>query len=124
MAGRRKFRDIAAHINADPVHRAHIEEAKRAMDDVIELAQLRELREQRGAKQAEVADTLGASQANVSQIESRAGADGSVYLATLAHYIDALGGRLEISAVFPDETIRLVLAQHEAAPAGGAADSH
>jgi hypothetical protein len=31
-----------------------------------------------------------------------------VYLSTLRHYIEALGGRLEITAVFPDETIRLV----------------
>jgi DNA-binding XRE family transcriptional regulator len=124
MAGRRKFRDIAAHINADPVHRAHIEEEMRAMDDIIALAALRELREQRGATQTEVADTLGTSQANVSQIESRAGADGSVYLATLAHYIEALGGRLEISAVFPNETIRLVPAQHAAAPVPTHADAH
>jgi hypothetical protein len=47
--------------------------------------------------------------ANVSQIESRH----DIYLSTLSAYVEALGGRLEVNAVFPDETIRLIAAESE-----------
>jgi hypothetical protein len=42
-----------------------------------------------------------------------AGAEGDdqLYLATLARYVEMLGGRLEVQAVFPDETIALPSAQ-------------
>lgn len=57
MAGHRPFRDLVKHINADPVRRARIDAAKRAMDDVLALA---ELREQRGTTQTEDAGPLSA----------------------------------------------------------------
>jgi DNA-binding XRE family transcriptional regulator len=108
MAGHKPFRNLAARVEAriaaDPVRRARSEARRRAMDDVIRIAALRELREQRGATQTALADTLGTSQANISQIEGR----DDIYLSTLAHYVEALGGRLEITAVFPDQTIYLL----------------
>jgi hypothetical protein len=33
----------------------------------------------------------------------------NIYLRTLGSYIEALGGQLEVGAVFPDETVVLVL---------------
>jgi hypothetical protein len=44
------------------------------------------------------------SQPNVSHIEQQ----DDVYLSTLARYIAALGGHLEVLAVFPEETITLL----------------
>jgi len=53
--------------------------------------------------QEQVAQALGVSQANVSQIEHQ----DNIYLRTLSSYIEALGGQLEVRAVFPDETVVL-----------------
>jgi DNA-binding XRE family transcriptional regulator len=67
------------------------------MHDVLELT---ELRRSRGATQAAVAQTLDVSQANVSRLEH----EEDVYLSTLSSFVGALGGRLEVNAVFPDGT--------------------
>ena len=45
----------------------------------------------------------GVHQSEVSKIEHRAG----VCVSTLVEYIEALGGHLEIRAVFPDRQIRI-----------------
>jgi DNA-binding XRE family transcriptional regulator len=101
MAGHRPFRDLVKHIDDDPVRRARVEEEKRAIEDALRLA---ELREYRGATQTAIAGALGTSQANVWRIEH----EKDVYLSTLSRYIEALGGHLEILAVFPDETVPLM----------------
>ena len=44
------------------------------------------------------------SQPNVSRIEQ----EEDVYLSTLARYVAALGGHLEVLAVFEDETVTLL----------------
>lgn len=72
------------------------------MEDALTLGHLRE---QRGATQTEVAGALGTSQANVWRIEH----EEDVYLSTLSRYVEALGGRLEVVAVFEDETIPLTV---------------
>jgi predicted transcriptional regulator len=53
--------------------------------------------------QSSVAEELGTSRPNVSRIESEV----DVRLSTLERYVEALGGRLEIHAVFDDETVEL-----------------
>lgn len=65
---------------------------------------LAELRERRGVSQATLAATLAVSQPNVSRIEQ----EDDVYLSTLARYVAALGGHLEVLAVFPEETITVL----------------
>jgi predicted transcriptional regulator len=80
--------------------RARVDVTKRAMRLQIALA---ELREGRGMSQAGVADELGTSRPNVSRIESEV----DVRLSTLERYVEALGGRLEIHAVFDDEAVKL-----------------
>lgn len=57
---------------------------------------LRELRERRGFTQAMVAARLGTAQKNVSAFEVRE----DIKVSTLARYVQALGGRLRIEAVF------------------------
>jgi DNA-binding XRE family transcriptional regulator len=95
------YRDLADRIKADPERVAEIEAEKRAIARVLELA---ELRARRGTTQRELARTLGVSQANVSRVEH----EDDVYLSSLSAYVAALGGRLEIRAVFPDEEITLL----------------
>ena len=69
------------------------------------LAELR-LREVRAAcelTQEQLAERLHIDQPNVSRLENRS----DVHVSTLADYIAALGGRLELRAVFPGGTVRI-----------------
>ena len=98
MSGRRSFKELTGAIDADPSRRARVDEHKRAMREVLALA---ELRTSRALTQEGLARTLGVSQPNVSRIEHQ----DDVYLSTLRSYVEALGGRLEIRAVFDDEVV-------------------
>ena len=93
---RKGFNQLRKQIDADPARRAKVEKHKAAM--------LGELRRQLDLTQAVVADRLDVTQENISQIE-RGEAD--VRLSTLSRYVEALGGRLEIRAAFPEETVSL-----------------
>jgi transcriptional regulator with XRE-family HTH domain len=93
---RKGFDGLRKQIDADPSRRAKVDEHKTAM--------LGELRRKLDLTQAVVADRLDVTQENVSQIE-RGEAD--VRLSTLSRYVEALGGHLEISAAFPEETVAL-----------------
>lgn len=106
----RDFETLSKPVRADPRRRARVEQRKRAILKALSLAELREARD---ARQVDLADELGVSQANVSRIERQ----DDLYLSTLSSYVEALGGRLEIAAVFPDLTIHLVV---EGAPSSGA----
>ena len=68
----------------------------RALRDALGL---REIRSGRGITQVELAARLGKSQGNVSELEGRT----DVYLSSLREYVEALGGRLEVTAVFDDD---------------------
>jgi len=109
----KNFRILREKIDATPEQRERAAAQKEAMRTALALGQLRE---QRGATQVTVAGTMGVSQVNVSRIEH----EDDVYLSTLTRYVEALGGRLQIAAVFPDATISLLpLNEHSnCAPAG------
>jgi transcriptional regulator with XRE-family HTH domain len=72
------------------------------MDSVLTLYRLRE---QRGLTQENVAAELEVTQSNVSRVEHSS----DLYLSTLSRYVEALGGRLELTAVFPDQVVTLDL---------------
>lgn len=95
--GRAKSFDVLRQqIDADPARRERVDKHRKAM--------LADVRRELDLTQVIVADRLEVSQANVSQIE-RGEAD--VRLSTLGRYIEALGGRLEVRAVFPDRSVEL-----------------
>ena len=96
----RRWAEIAERIDADPERQARVDEHKREMKDAIAL---HEARAARRLTQGEVAAALAVTQANVSRIERQ----DDLYLSTLEEYVAALGGRLEIHAVFPDQVIAL-----------------
>jgi transcriptional regulator with XRE-family HTH domain len=100
MSAKRSFRELRAAIDADPRRRARVEEYKRGALAALALS---ELRETRALRQTDVAEALGVSQANVSRFER----EEDVYLSTLRRYVSALGGALEVNAVFPDQTVSL-----------------
>lgn len=71
---------------------------------LLEQATLRELRNALGVTQEKLAKSLDVAQENVSRLEDR----NDPKLSTLAAYVKALGGTLELQAVFPDgSTVKL-----------------
>lgn len=84
-----------------PLNESRVTTYKRLMDAEVRLG---ELRARRAVSQAQVAEILSVSQPNVSRIEQ----EDDLYLSTLARYVAALGGHLEIRAVFSDETITII----------------
>lgn len=99
MSGRRNFGELRKEIERDPARRARMDKTRKAYDALLHLA---DLRRSRGLTQAELASTLGVSQPNISKIERGAEGSGEMLLSTLAEYVEALGGRLEVRATFPE----------------------
>jgi len=64
-----------------------------------------------GITQVELAKRLGVSQGNVSELERR----DDVYLSTLREYVEALGGTLEVAAVFPEQRTPIAIGGRKAA---------
>lgn len=94
------FDDLRRQIDAEPARRAKVESHKATM--------LGELRRELDLTQATVTERLAVTQQNVSQIE-RGATD--LRLSTLSRYVEALGGRLEVRAAFPEQTITLDIAR-------------
>jgi hypothetical protein len=101
MASKKKFDVLRAKIDADPARRARVDAEKaevlREQLD-FKLAELRQIRE---ITQVELAEALSTTQSGVSRMEHQA----DLHLSTLLRYVRALGGELEITAVFDDERI-------------------
>jgi len=74
---------------------------------------LAEMRRRLGFSQAQVADRMGVTQGRVSAIENAR--PGATELRTLAAYVKALGGRLEIIADFGDQRLAFAEPGTEAA---------
>ncbi len=98
----RKFKELSDPIKADPARAARIaRERSEAIAEIVEYT-LGELRRARKITQDELARLMATTQPNVSRIER----GGEMELSTLRGYIEALGGRLEIAAVFDDDDER------------------
>jgi len=96
----RNFRDLAEKARREPGAAEEIEAHKDAIRTAMRLA---EIRASAGKTQRELAEAMEVTQENVSRIEHAEDA----YLSTLERYVSALGGRLELNAVFPDKVIPL-----------------
>ncbi|MGD1092064.1 MAG: XRE family transcriptional regulator [Bryobacteraceae bacterium] len=79
----------------DPASRA--DNARRVREELQRMA-LDELRRAKQLTQADMAEMLDVPQSSISRIEQRA----DMYLSTLRKYVHAMGGVLQIQAVFPD----------------------
>ncbi len=89
-----------------------VAERRRAMEDTLALA---DLRRSRHLTQVQLSSRLGTSQGNVSRLEGRE----DIYLSTLRSYVAALGGHLEIAAVFGDERLPLATGTSRSDGGGG-----
>jgi transcriptional regulator with XRE-family HTH domain len=64
---------------------------------------LDELRTAREFTQAELSQVLRVDQGSISKLERRT----DMYIGTLRRYIEAMGGSLQIRAVFPDGEVQI-----------------
>jgi hypothetical protein len=95
-----KWKDIERSRFTDE-ERAAIKERARA--ELLLEMNLPELRNALGKTQLEIADAAEMAQANLSEFERR----DDHMLSVLRRYIEALGGKLEVSAVFDERRVRL-----------------
>ncbi|ADW70246.1 helix-turn-helix domain-containing protein [Granulicella tundricola] len=93
-----KWNDLKHKVSAK--ERERIKQEAVAELDAMGFAALRKARQQ---TQVELAEKLGIDQASVSALENRS----DLLLSTLAKYVRALGGNLEIRAVFPEAAFNL-----------------
>ena len=79
------------------------ERSRRKAEKLIEEMPLNELRAARKLTQEKLAENLNVKQAAVSKLERRT----DMYVSTLREFISAMGGELEITARFPDGSVRI-----------------
>lgn len=64
---------------------------------------LQELRRARDLSQQTLAEAMETDQGNISKLEQRT----DMYISTLRRYVEAMGGRLDIVAHFPEGDVRI-----------------
>lgn len=94
----KNFKTLQARMNPE----AHARALAKAEEALTEMA-LDELREARKMTQEKLAERLGKKQPAISKIEHST----DMYISTLQKCIAALGGLLEIRAIFPETSIRI-----------------
>jgi DNA-binding XRE family transcriptional regulator len=89
----RNYKELQARM--DP---AAVADNRQRVREELQRMALEELRSAKQATQTDMAELLDVPQSSISRIEQRA----DMYLSTLRNYIHAMGGVLQIQAVFPD----------------------
>ena len=89
----RNYKELQAKMNP-----ADVAENKQRVREELQRMALDELRNAKQLTQADMAELLGVPQSSISRIEQRA----DMYLSTLRNYVQAMGGVLQIQAVFPE----------------------
>lgn len=83
----------------DDVMSAFSEDRKGCIEArAMELATLKDLRHAAEKTQADLATALGVGQDTISRLENRS----DMLLSTLRHYVESMGGKLELVAQFPN----------------------
>jgi transcriptional regulator with XRE-family HTH domain len=89
----RNYKELQAKMNP-----AHVAENRQHVREELQRMALDELRNAKQLTQADMAELLDIPQSSISRIEQRT----DMYLSTLRNYVQAMGGVLQIQAVFPD----------------------
>jgi predicted transcriptional regulator len=96
MTGHKPVRELTK--NFTPERRARVASKAAALEEAMTLE---ELRKARSFSQEEVAEALAVGQPAVAKLEKRS----DMHVSNLRRYVEALGGRLEITAHFEDATV-------------------
>lgn len=99
------FNKLSEPIDNDARRRARVEVHRAEAVAEIVAHNLAELRRARDLTQVELARALKTTQPNVARIEHQ----GDLFLSTLRNYVEALGGELELTAVFSDARLPLAV---------------
>ena len=94
----KKFSELRSRMS--PEAQARVEAKAQAM--LAEMP-LNELRQARGLSQKMLADVLHVQQPSIAKLEKRT----DMYLSTLRSHIEAMGGKLEVVARFPDGAVKI-----------------
>ena len=94
----RKFRELERKMSPESIARSD-EKYKRLKADMA----LEELRAALAMTQQQLAKSLHVDQSAISKLERRT----DMYVSTLERFIQAMGGRLEIRAIFPEGAVRI-----------------
>jgi DNA-binding XRE family transcriptional regulator len=94
-----KWSDIRDDIVASSGGEGAVAEARRRNQAYIDGHRLAKRRKERGLSQSDLAERMGVTKSRVSQIER-----GEVStIEAIARYVQALGGQIQVSAVFGDD---------------------
>jgi transcriptional regulator with XRE-family HTH domain len=88
-----KWKDIRRKLSSEKEA-----EVRRYVRSVVETVSLNQLREARKLTQENLAAILRINQGSVSKMEKRT----DMYVSTLRNFVEAMGGQLQIRAVFPE----------------------
>lgn len=89
MAKKQKYPKANARVATSPLASAR----------TMPLTTLKDLRKRAGQTQEELAGALGVGQDTISRLEKRS----DMLLSTLRHYVECIGGQLDLVATFPDQ---------------------
>jgi hypothetical protein len=95
---RRNFRELEAKMSPAQIAKSDV-----LVKEMIEEMPLSRLRHARSLTQEHLGTLLRRDQSAISQMERRT----DMYVSTLADFIKALGGELEIRANFPEGPVRI-----------------
>jgi len=98
MTGHRPFGDLTKDFT--PARRARVAAKAAALREAMTLE---ELRKARSFSQEDVAQALTVNQPAVAKLEKR----GDMHVSNLRRYVEALGGQLEVAAVFGGKRVKL-----------------
>jgi DNA-binding transcriptional regulator YiaG len=98
----KNFRELEEKLFAKltPEQRA---ESDRRVAQMVARVRLQQMRKARELSQVAIAEKLGTDQGSISRMEQQA----DMLLSTLRNYVEGAGGKLELRAVFPDQTMTL-----------------
>jgi transcriptional regulator with XRE-family HTH domain len=94
----KNFKLLEAKMSPESLARSNAKAARLEREMALD-----ELRAARALTQSHLAELLGVQQAAVSKLERRA----DMYVSTLSKVIEAMGGTLEIRAIFPEGVVRI-----------------
>jgi DNA-binding XRE family transcriptional regulator len=94
----RKFKELEARMSRESISRSDARYAELKAEMALE-----ELRDAMRMTQQQLAQTLNVDQSAISKLERRT----DMYVSTLERFIEAMGGRLEIRAIFPAGSVRI-----------------
>ena len=99
----RNFKELQQKLDAKLSPEQRAASATWVKAAIAEVRNMDELREARSLTQTQLAEVLKVSQGAVSKVERRA----DMYISTLRSYIRAIGGDVQIRAIFPEGEVIL-----------------